>query len=87
MGSTPSTFGDLLEEGLVDAYSVEAGKSIFGWPRIPFLGTVSDRRFKMAQPAKAQAIRDWLKPTVKDHVVSFRAFVNYLRAYSQFHGE
>ena len=37
--------------------------------------------FKMVQPGKAPALRDWPTPTEKGHVVSLRAFANFLRAF------
>ena len=56
-------------------------KTKFGYPRIPMLGMVVGRGTRTVQPGKAQALRDWPMPTEKEHVVSLRAFANYLRAF------
>ena len=56
-------------------------KTKFGYPRIPMLGMVVGRGTRTVQPGKAQALRDWPEPTKAEHVVSLRAFANYLRAF------
>ena len=45
------------------------------------LGMVVGRGTRTVQPGKAQALRDWPMPTKAEHVVSFRAFANYLRSF------
>ena len=42
---------------------------------------VVGRGTRTVQPGKAQALRDWPEPTKAEHVVSLRAFANYLRAF------
>ena len=44
-------------------------------------GMAVGRGFKTIQPGNAQALRDWPKPTEKDHVVSYRLSANHFRAF------
>ena len=45
------------------------------------LGLVVGRGTRTVQPGKAQALRDWPECTSAEHVMSLRAFGNYLRPF------
>ena len=56
-------------------------KCLWGVLEIPLLGFVLGNGTRRVDPAKVETVRQWPQPRCLEDIISFRAFVNFLREF------